>query len=51
MRFVNIVKLDLSYNKIANFNVGFTFRAFASLRTLFLHYNKFSSLKALQTVS
>lgn len=51
MKFVNIVKLDLSYNKIVAFNVGFSFAGFPNLRTLFLHYNRFNSLKSLQVVS
>ena len=49
-KFINVVKLDLSYNKLSGFPIGFSFKAFPSLRTLFLHYNKFSSLKSLQVV-
>lgn len=49
-KFVNIVKLDLSYNKLSNFPIGFSFRAFPVLRTLFLHYNKFTSIKSVQIV-
>ena len=49
-KFINVVKLDLSYNKLITFPVGFTFKSFPSLRTLFLHYNKFSALKPLNIV-
>lgn len=50
-RFVNIIKLDLSYNKLSSFPVGFTFRTFSRMRTLFLHYNKFASIKSVQSVA
>lgn len=50
-RFINIVKLDLSYNKLSGFPIGFTFKSFPQMRTLFLHYNKFASIKSVQTVA
>lgn len=45
--FTNLIKIDLSYNKLAAFPPGFSFRAFPHLRTLFLHYNKFAAIKQL----
>lgn len=47
----NLIKIDLSYNKLSSFPAGFTFTSFPHLRTLFLHYNKFSSLKNLVPVT
>ena len=49
-KFTNVVKLDLSYNKLSTFPIGFTFKSFHSLKTLFLHYNKFSALKPLNII-
>lgn len=50
-RFINIVKLDLSYNKLSGFPIGFSFKVFAQMKTLFLHYNKFASIKSVQIVA
>lgn len=49
--FTNLVKIDLSFNKLSRFPVGFSFRVFVRLRILMLHYNKFSNLKNLLVVS
>lgn len=49
-RFINIVKLDLSYNKLSAFPIGFSFKTFTQMKTLFLHYNKFGSIKSVQIV-
>ena len=46
----NLIKIDLSYNRLTSFPPGFSFGKFYHLRTLFLHYNKFVSLKALLPV-
>lgn len=48
--YTNLIKIDLSYNKLAAFPNGFSFASFRTLRTLFLHYNKFSALKTLLPV-
>jgi Leucine Rich repeats (2 copies) len=47
----NLLKLDLSYNRVTCFPAGFSFKDFPALRTLFLHYNKFSSLRNLVPVA
>ena len=49
--FGSLIKIDLSYNKLISFPPGFSFGSFKKLRVVFLHYNKFSSLKNLITVS
>jgi len=49
--FVNLIKIDLSYNKLTNFPKGFTFKAFKQLKIVFLHYNKFSLLKNLVPIT
>jgi hypothetical protein len=49
--FTNLIKIDLSYNKLTAFPPGFTFRPFGHLRTLFLHYNKFTAIKQLLPVT
>jgi hypothetical protein len=49
--FVNLIKIDLSHNKLSTFPNGFTFRSFQNLRSLFLHYNKFQVLKNLIVVT
>ena len=46
----NLVKVDLSYNRLTAFPPGFTVTSFPVLRTLLLHYNKFSSLETLANV-
>jgi Leucine-rich repeat (LRR) protein len=48
--FTKLIKIDLSYNKLTAFPPGFSFKAFSQLRTLFLHYNKFTSIKLLLPV-
>ena len=49
--FSNLIKIDLSHNKLSSFPQGFNFTVFKQLKTLFLHYNKFSSLNSLVVVS
>ena len=49
-QYENLIKIDLSYNKIAAFPQGFNFGRFRRLRTLFLHYNRFLSLRVLGPV-
>lgn len=51
IRFKCIVKLDLSVNKLSSFPAGFTFKSFPSMRTLFLHRNKFNTIKSVQIVA
>lgn len=49
--FTNVVKIDLSYNKLTSFPSGFSFTKFPKLKILFLHYNKFSNHKNLSSIS
>ena len=48
--FTNVVKIDLSYNKLTSFPSGFSFGKFPKLKILFLHYNKFSNHKNLSSI-
>lgn len=49
--FNNLIKLDLSHNRISTFSQGFSFKPFTQLKTLFLHYNKFDRLKSIDLLS
>ena len=49
--FNRLVKMDLSYNKLSSFPVGFSFGNFKDLRILYLHYNKFMNIKSLLPLS
>jgi hypothetical protein len=49
--YLNLIKVDLSYNKLNSFPQGFSFGGFQHLKTVFLHYNKFSALKNLGPVA
>jgi hypothetical protein len=50
-QFSQVIKLDLSHNKIASFPAGFGLSNFPQMRTLFLHHNRFSVLRNLAPVA